>query len=436
MGKAKINFLKLAYKNLGRHKVKTFLTITAIAVGIALFNWMDAWLLGCNLESKRNLINYETGSAKIYAKKYFEKKDELPLYEAFDNYKAIINKLNNLGYNTAPHAVFSGSLISKELELPFIFIGIDPYLEKTVFKYHNFLDTDDSRFVTNGKFEALIGVKGAKDLNVKVGDYVRCSVTIDIKDDLGILHYVHQLIDLKICGIVNSPNPKTNGNIAYLPLDILQGNMGIMLNGRITEICIRKKGAKEHQLPKQDESPQYLKKILGKILTDNLVVVGWQEDAKDYLAMAANDIVSTYIMTSLLFLLGVIGITNTMLMAIFERMKEIGMIRSLGMKNSQVILLFLMEAGLIGLIGSFIGLVIAMPLDIWIIYWGLDYTQIFEKANMNDIGYRIIGVFRGAWNPHTIIISPIVATIIAVLAALWPAVKAVRMPIADTLRFE
>ncbi|MCK4797820.1 MAG: ABC transporter permease, partial [Spirochaetes bacterium] len=217
----KINLLSIAFKNLGRHKVKTILTSSAIIISIGLFIFMDALLYGMDIDSRRNLINYETGAAKIYSKAYFEKKDELPMYESYGDYEPIIKKLNEQAYNAAPRAVFVGSLLSVDQELPFILIGIDPQKENTVFKYHKFLE-QDSRFVQNGQFKIIIGVKGAKNLNVGIGDKVRLSTTIDIKDEKGKIKHIHQLIDMSIGGIVNSPNPKTNGNIAYLPLDILQ----------------------------------------------------------------------------------------------------------------------------------------------------------------------------------------------------------------------
>src|SRR4030042_2545482 len=173
--KIKINLLSIAFRNLGRHKVKTALTLTAIAIGVGLYIWLDSWLLGSNLDSKRNLINYETGSIKIYSKEYFDKKDELPMYESFDNYEPIIKKLDENGYNAAPHFVFTGSLMSEEQELPFTFIGIDPGKEIKVLKYNNFLE-ENSKFFDNQGFSILLGVRGAKDLKVKIGDKVRCSV--------------------------------------------------------------------------------------------------------------------------------------------------------------------------------------------------------------------------------------------------------------------
>jgi ABC-type lipoprotein release transport system permease subunit len=431
----KVNFLILAFRNLSRHKVKTILTVTAIAVGMTLYIWFDAWLLGMNLDSRRNLVNFETGAAKIYSKAYFNKKDELPLYEAFDNYQPIIDKLEQNGFNAAPHAVFAGSLKSETQELPFIFIGIDPEKEIKLFRYNKYLEKN-SEFVQNSKFNTIIGVKGAKDLNVNIGDDVTLYTVIDMKDEYGKIKHVYQVINLKVIGLVNSPNPKTNGNIAYLPLDILQDELGILLNGRVTEICIRRINAKDHELPGKKESPEVIKKALGSLLRDDLTVVSWLEDAKDYLAVALQDKVSTYIFISLLFVLSVFGIANTMLMAVYERTKEIGMLRALGMKDIDVIRLFLYEAGLIGLIGSLFGIFLGILLNIYMVKYGIDYTEILEQANMKDVGYRVVGIYKSAWNWNTIMISGIIAPILSALIAFIPARKAVKMNIVNTLRFE
>ena len=431
----KINLLSIAFKNLGRHKVKTILTSSAIIISIGLFIFMDALLYGMDIDSRRNLINYETGAAKIYSKAYFEKKDELPMYESYGDYEPIIKKLNEQAYNAAPRAVFVGSLLSVDQELPFILIGIDPQKENTVFKYHKFLE-QDSRFVQNGQFKIIIGVKGAKKLNVGIGDKVRLSTTIDIKDEKGKIKHIHQLIDMSIGGIVNSPNPKTNGNIAYLPLDILQDEQGIMLEGKITEICIRKKGAKEENLTSEDEQPEKIKEKLGSLLPDNLTLVSWKEDAKDFLAITRTKTVGNKFLIMMLFLLATIGISNTMLMAIFERTKEIGMLRALGMVDNQIFRLIVYEAGLIGLIGSMIGMILGVIGTYFVVKYGIDYTNILEQMDLDDFGYRIIGIFKGAWNPKTIIACVFAGPIIAAITAMFPARKAVKMQVVDALRFE
>jgi ABC-type lipoprotein release transport system permease subunit len=58
--------LLLAFRNLNRHTAKTVITSLAIGIGVAAYLFVDAWLIGMNLDSRRNLIAYETGAAKIY----------------------------------------------------------------------------------------------------------------------------------------------------------------------------------------------------------------------------------------------------------------------------------------------------------------------------------------------------------------------------------
>ncbi|OHD14429.1 MAG: hypothetical protein A2086_07425 [Spirochaetes bacterium GWD1_27_9] len=431
--KVKIDYFGLSLRNLGRHKVKTIITLIAVAVGVLAYVWMDAWLLGMNIDSKRNLINYETGSSKIYAKAYFNKKDELPMYESFTNYQDIIKKLNDNGFNASPNFVFGGSLLSPKQEVPFLFIGLDPELEKKTLSYYKFVK--EGTFVEKGQFKILIGERGAENLGVKVGDSVRLSTVIDKKDENGKIKHINQLIELIVGGIVNSPNPKTNGNIGYLPLDILQDEMGLLLEGHIIQICIRKADVSESALPNNTESVLKVKQILGDTLRPELTIVDWATDAKDYIAASNGDNVSNRVMLIFLFIIVFMGIANTMLMAVIERTKEIGMLRSMGLLDHSVIILFLFEAGLIGFIGSLIGNIASIPLNYFMVTYGIDYSEMAKQMNGN-FGYRITAIFRSAWNFHTMIASVIICTIVSAAMAFLPALKAVKMSVVETLRFE
>jgi ABC-type lipoprotein release transport system permease subunit len=429
-----MKLLLIAFKNLQRHKVKSILTILAVTVGIALYIFTDSWLYGMDLDSRRNLVSFETGSSKIYSKEYFEKKGELPMYESFGNYKSILDDLDKIGYDGAPHAVFSGELMSQTQELPFLFIGIDPVQEKKIFRYNKYLE--EGTWLNNNEFKALLGVKGAKDLNVKIGDGLRLSTTIDIKDEYEKIHHVHQLIDITVGGIINSPNPKNNGYIAYLPLGILQDKMGIMLNGKITEISIRIKNANDNALPVKKESPEFLVSQLGTKLPKDLILVSWKEDAKDFLAITRTKQAGNKIIIIILILLSLFGIANTMLMAVLERTKEIGMLRALGMIDSQIFCLITYEAFLIGLIGTFIGIIIGSIGTYWSIIYGIDLTNFMTEMDMENIGYRIVGIFKGAWHISVILGCAFLGPLISALVAMGSAKKSIRMSIVDALDFE
>ena len=261
-------------------------------------------------------------------------------------------------------------------------------------------------------------------------------------DYAGAIRHVNQLIDAVVVGVVNSPNPKTNGNVGYIPLDALQDEAGLMLGGSVTELLVRKSGADDAKVPGADEAPAAIRAGLerslaarGKAFPDGLEVRGWKDYSADYLAASAGDDISTRIMILFLFILSFIGISNTMLMAILERTKETGMLRALGMTDGQILLTYTMEAGLIGALGSLIGILAGCLINIPMVANGIDYSAIAQEMG-GDFGYRIVAVFRSAWNPAVIAATGVVATILSAAAAIPPTLRALKMPVTESLRFE
>ena len=429
--------VRIAFRNLGRHKVKTVITTTAVALGILAYLYMDAFLLGTNTESRRNLVNFETGAAKIYSRAYWDKREELPLYEGFAGSAEIGERLRREGYDVAPRATFVGSLLSQKEELPFVFVGVDPEAERRVLRYHRYVDPDGGgHFPANGVFEILLGIKGAKDLGVRTGDTVRLSTVIDKRDENGVLRHINQVIDLVVAGAVNSPDPVVNGYIGYLPLGILQDEAGILLGGDVTELIIRKTGAREDELPGSFESPETIARKLGEGLPESLVVVGWKENALDYLAASAADVIQSIVFLGFFFVIVLMVIANTVLMAVLERTREIGMLRALGMTDASVVKLFSIETGMIGLLGALIGLVLFLPINYWMVNYGIDYSPMMEEAGLSNLGYRVVGIFKSAWNFPSMALSVVAATILSSATALLPSLRAVRMTITSALRSE
>jgi len=565
----------MAFRNLSRHRVKTIITTAAVAVSVALYIFMDSWLLGINLESRRNIVSYEIGAAKIQTPAYFDKKDEQPMYENFGDWESIAEALDKAGYASAPRFVFSGTLYSRAGTAPMVFNAVDAERESRVLRYPGYLEA--GRFPTSGKQETAVGTLAAEKLRVGIprriartefendllaagtteeerafiaGLYqpamsqrkaaklfsgtasntkdtdtlvlkkdvapserdrlwnllaatgrmdVRISTVIDIKaapetirkekfendllpslsdagreavsgaytlngdtgeyrlattdqraidaalavmldaDYAGAIRHVNQLIDAVVVGVINSPNPKTNANVAYLPIDALQDESGLMLGGRVTELLVRAADAKDTKLPDRRESAESIDTALRTNGVDlsgrGLAVRGWIDYVADYIAASAQDNISSRVMIIFLFVLSFIGIANTMLMAILERTKETGMLRALGMTDGQLVLVYVLEAGMIGAIGSMVGIVIGCAINIPMVAYGIDYSGLSEELS-GDYGYRVVAYFRSAWNPIIIGVSGIVATILAAATAIPPTLRALKMPVTDSLRFE
>ncbi|MDR3000156.1 MAG: FtsX-like permease family protein [Fibromonadaceae bacterium] len=425
---------KIALRNLARHKVKTVLTILAVMVSVSLYIFVDSWISGMSMESRRNIVNYEMGAAKLQSKLYFEKKDEMPIYENFAGWEAYQKALDEAGYYSAPRFVFSGTLFSVDGSAPIVFNAVDPVAESKVLRYTTY--TEAGRYIQNGAFEIVLGTIAAKKLKIdltKGPNPVQISAVIDIKDSLGKIRHVYQLIPAVVVGTINSPNPVTNANIAYIPLDVLQDESGMMLEGHVTELLIRDKNRGDAELPGKRESAAVISAALD--LPSELGIFTWIDYSKDYIDYEKLEIGATKVLTMLLFVLAFLGISNTILMAVLERTKEIGMMRALGMTDNQMVLIYMFEAGFLGLIGSIFGIILGCAINYPMVKYGLDFSEMREAMGA-DASFRVASLFRSTWNISVIIGAGVAATLLSACMAFFPTRRAVKMPITDSLRFE
>ena len=119
---------------------------------------------------------------------------------------------------------------------------------------------------------------------------------------------------------------------------------------------------------------------------------------------------------------GAIGIANTMYTAVLERTKEIGVMKAVGAKNSDILLIFLIESGLIGLIGGFLG-----------VLFGILTSKIVEYIAVNQLGTPLL---KAALPPYLIIGCLLFAFIIGAVSGLVPARGASSVRPVDALRYE
>ncbi len=430
-----LKLISIGVKNLGRHKVKSLLTIIAVVISVWIYIFIDGWLYGMKIDSQRNIVNYETGAAKIYSTDYLAEKEDAPLYRSFGNWEPIISTLAANGYNAVPRVYFRGTLLFNNRELPFNLYGMDPELSKTVFSLDKYIESGD--YIQNGVSGIVIGVKAAHDLGVSLGDTVTLYTTIDRLDSNNRVIRIPQVIYLFVAGILNTTDPYINNNIGYIPIDILNDNInGLQMDNRITEICISASDRPREIIPGRSESPEFINDILKDTDINGLSIVSWEEDAKDFLTIAQTKSKGTSLIIIFLFFLSIIGISNTMLMATLERTKEIGMMRAIGMKNSDVRLAFLSEAAMIGLIGGTIGFVLGFITNLYMVNIGIDFTEMMNAMGTDQIGYRVTGILKSGWNYKTLFGTLIASPLVSAAASLTAVNRSLRINISDSMRFE
>ncbi|HKM07504.1 MAG TPA: FtsX-like permease family protein, partial [Sphaerochaeta sp.] len=166
---------------------------------------------------------------------------------------------------------------------------------------------------------------------------------------------------------------------------------------------------------------------------DDLEARSWRDLAKDYLAIAEAKRGGTGIILFLVFIIAAVGISNTMLMAMYERTRELGMMRALGMKDSHIRLTFIFEAGGIGLLGALVGIALGALGNIFMVNVGIDYGSLLRDM---DFGYRIQSIIRGTWSIKSFVITFVTGISLSMLVSIIPIRRALKMDIPACLRHQ
>jgi ABC-type lipoprotein release transport system permease subunit len=418
--------LLLAWKNLSRHRRRTVITAGALAMSVAMLIFMDSMLRGIDQESQRNLVWYETGSGRIVSTDQYVDVRKIELQHEIVDYRPLSAWLSDHGVANTPRITFTGELFFGEGALPVRLVGIDPISDPQVFRLPEAL-LPGSEFVTAGVPGLILGAWMTEDLGVAVGDFVEVRTRTR--------HGAMQTLELEVVGILLSPNPTINRGVGFLPLDVVQYDLDL---AGVTEVVL---GALRTSMGRRIAVPSgaVLKREIERLNADlagampGVTAAGWHQLAPDYLAIVESKQSSNGLLLFLIFLIAAVGISNTMLIAVYERIREFGMMRALGMDDAAIRATMVFEAGAIGLIGSLLGLVLGAAATWWLVNWGIDLSELYGNIN---IGYRVTGIFRGAWNPGIMVTAVIFGVAASMAIALLPARRALKLDVVQCLRYE
>ena len=408
---------RLALKNLSRYRRRTVITSLAIAGGMALFIGMDSMLQSMADESYFNLAHYETGSAQIVAPGYWDEREQRPLDRTVEEPEPLLESLRDAGIAAAPRVVFRGELVVRYDPFPedgtvrMDFIGVDPVREAEVFRLPEHIV--EGRWLEAGSEEVLLSRWLAERLGAEVGYPV--TVLTRTRDGF------HQIIDLEIAGIYETPNPQLDRSTAYLPRAI--ADEYLEMDGAATSIVLSLGGG----IP----SEAAIEEARGAVDLSGLQLLDFDTLSAEIAGISETQRKVSAIFLLLLALIAAVGIVNTMLMAVTERRREIGMMRAIGLRDREIRGVFGWEAGGIAAIGAVAGIALGSLIVWFLASHGLDMRALVQDT---DIGYRSAGVVHGAWRPGVMLAVAAVAVAVAAIAARLPLAGMLPEPIPDSLR--
>ena len=156
----------------------------------------------------------------------------------------------------------------------------------------------------------------------------------------------------------------------------------------------------------------------------------WRELNSLILESVESGLIFYYVLYAIVFLAVAVLIANTLLMSVFARAREIGILGSLGMNGRQITLLFLIEGIILAMLGIALGLVLGLGLVSYMTFVGISIPA--ETASMVE-GFAFGTTIYGGFAPVQFALLSLVLLLIVALVSLYPALYAAKLEPVEAL---
>lgn len=392
----------LAVRNLSRYPMRTWLTTLAITFGLGAFVFVGGIANGFYRQIVDNATGMVTGDAQIQLKGF---KDDPKPSLALPNGKQLLHDLQNTaGISGASARVQTTAMITSPAKsLPILMIGVNPETETQV----TFLDKSvkEGRYLQAGKDkEIVIGRKLAELLHVRLGERV-VVMAQDVQGNLVSEAFV-------VAGMFYTGSHSFDDVMGHINLHAAQKMLG--MGEGITNIALRMQGAEDEQ------RDPVLRQVAAILPPGDVRLLTWQELVP---AVAQMNVIfkrSLTILLVIVLLMVSVVITNTVLMSVIERTREFGTMLALGSRPGFIVRLVQCESGLLGLLGTLCGLAFGTLLVL----------MHMNGVNMKMHGAAIPGVTNIIYPKLSLMVLAVpgvLLPILALLAAIYPALRASRL---------
>lgn len=409
---------RIGWRNLGRNRRRTLITAAGLAFGylavVVLIGLMDG-LMAEMIESGTGVLS---GQLQVHDVEYRPERkiyDTIGGREGADVDRLVREIAADPVVEAAAPRVFAGGLVSSgESTVAGMLMGVDPELEAGVSRLMDSLVR--GRVPAAGANEILIGTEMARQLEVDVGDEV-ILVAPAADGSMGNDLYT-------VSGVYQSGMAELDASYAVVPISSLQ--ILVALDpGRIHEIAA---SATDPWLA--PEAADRLTAGLSPLGLD-VEVAAWTElrpEMLDYAQLADG---WRFVIILIVFAIAIFGVANTMLMATYERRRELAVMLALGTTPFSIVRTVLSEALALGFLSLAFGAAITFPVMFWFHNAPPDLSWLYGDYTI--FGALIRPRLRVEYHFAMALWTGVALLITALLASLYPAARAARVPPADTL---
>ncbi len=400
----------IAWRNVWRNRVRSIVMITAIGLGLVAGVFIMAFMQGAVNARIESATKSELSHIQVHAPHFLDNNESelfirdavnlVDKIETLDSVKAASPRLIAEPFIMAAHGTGGGKLL-----------GIDIEKEKRVTDIFEYLIDGTYMEKTSRMPPILIGQKIAKKLKLKVGSKINVQM-VDLGGDLSAKGF-------RVSGIYKTSNSTFDETHLFVRYHDLQMQLGIE-NGAAHEIAI---------ITDRGDEAAFVKPSIQNIVGKNDVKT-WKELSPE-MALLTDSMNQYMYFFILIILLGLcFGIINTMLMAVMERTKEIGMLMAVGMNRRRIFTMIILESVMLTLTGGILGMLLGYGITKFFETTPIDVSMFSEGLEKYGFATQIYTSLQ----PDTLITITILVIITGLLSAIYPARKALKLNPAEATR--
>jgi len=407
-----MTFLKLGFRSLFRQKRRTTLTLVVITFGVGCLLLTMGHTAFVEWGLKESTIHSETGHLQIFNTAYFENEEDLILEHGLHNHAVIESALNQMldVQLVQARTNLMGLISNGDKSVAFVGQAVEPEKEKQLrMMFFSSGASFDSLIAYQQEEDCVILGKGlAESLKVEPGDWV----TLMTNTADGALN----AIDVKVVDTVQSGSSELDKRLVRIPMR----TAGMLLNSdKVEKLLVT--------LDDTEKTEAMYEKITDWARRNNysITVRRWYEQTRYYHQVRQFFFQITGFISIILFIIVFFSTSNTIMMSIVERTREIGTLLSVGTSRFQTIKMFAFEGLFLGLIGGLLSIAFGYVLSNGINSLNITLPPPPGMLNEYQLSVRTEAVFY--------IPVFIVTVAVTIVSSLLPAMRVTRMKIVDAL---
>ena len=406
--------LHLAFRNLRRNPRRTLLTLAAVGVGMVVLILSNTIRAGQYDNIIESSVSQLAGHVVVQHPDY-QKEQETDL--VVNEQAALVSALEKaLPDATITSRVrLSGILASSTSPTVISLTAVNPQSEDVVSDLPDKLVS--GTWILDDPKSIVIGENMSKLLQVDLGD--RLVFTTSVDGELNSHLY-------RLSGVFRTGAEEVDAFTGYVSLSSVADILG--QENISNQVAVHLESAR-----KTSTALTTVQRVVADTTSQELSVQPWDEVLPDVVAMIQVDQVSNEMISISLMFIVAMGILNTMLMNVLERSKEFGVLMAIGLNQTAIVKLIVLEASLIGIFGGVIGAVLGVAAAYPWVTNGLDLTSIMgEGVTFN--GAVANTVIYGRYDVNWILGYILLTVVCAIVSALYPAWKLQKLTPVDAMR--